>query len=92
MGLTQSWVNPQANTRLICDRFGLLLIVVDGNVPRSDSVGVPIESEEEKRPQPGPEKEEDVGIVFVARKSETPKQRPKSGERSQRKKDMEARS
>uniref|UniRef100_A0A6D2WCS5 Sodium/hydrogen exchanger n=1 Tax=Takifugu rubripes TaxID=31033 RepID=A0A6D2WCS5_TAKRU len=32
------------------------------------SVGVPMESEEEKQGTPGPEKEEDVGIVFVARK------------------------
>eukprot|EP00066_Takifugu_rubripes_P005594 XP_003969738.1 PREDICTED: sodium/hydrogen exchanger 5-like [Takifugu rubripes] len=44
-----------------------------------NSVGVPMESEEEKQGTPGPEKEEDVGIVFVARKVETPKQRPKSG-------------
>lgn len=50
------------------------------NLLSSDSVGVPMEPEEEKPAQPGPEKEEDVGIVFVARKVETPKQRPKSGE------------
>lgn len=44
-----------------------------------------MESEEEKQGGPGLEKEEDVGIVFVARKVETPKERPKSGESSQKK-------
>lgn len=38
-----------------------------------------MESEEEKAEDSDPEKEEDVGITFVARKVETPKQRPKSG-------------
>lgn len=42
-----------------------------------------MESEEEKHEQSDPEKEEDVGITFVARKAETPKQRPKSGETTQ---------
>lgn len=46
----------------------------------SDPVVVPVESEEEKGEHSDPEKEEDVGITFVARKAETPKQRPKSGE------------
>uniref|UniRef100_A0A8P4KC71 Sodium/hydrogen exchanger n=1 Tax=Dicentrarchus labrax TaxID=13489 RepID=A0A8P4KC71_DICLA len=41
-------------------------------------VVVPVESEEEKGEHSDPEKEEDVGITFVARKAETPKQRPKS--------------
>lgn len=45
----------------------------------SDPVVVPVESEEEKAEHSDPEKEEDVGITFVARKVETPKQRPKSG-------------
>lgn len=87
LGLTQCLVNSQANTHLIFYqsnelRFGLLLIVVHVSPLCSDSVGVPMESEEEKQGAPGPEKEEDVGIVFVARKVETPKQRPKSGESS----------
>ncbi|XP_017158577.1 sodium/hydrogen exchanger 5-like, partial [Poecilia reticulata] len=44
----------------------------------SDPVAVPVEPEEDKADQSDPEKEEDVGITFVARKVETPKQRPKS--------------
>ncbi len=44
-----------------------------------DPVVVPVESEEEKGEHSDPEKEEDIGITFVARKAETPKQRPKSG-------------
>lgn len=39
-----------------------------------------MESEEEKEERSEGEKDEDVGITFVARKAETPKQRPKSGE------------
>lgn len=49
----------------------------------SDPVVVPVESEEEKGEHSDPEKEEDIGITFVARKAETPKQRPKSGESPQ---------
>uniref|UniRef100_H3CXY1 Sodium/hydrogen exchanger n=1 Tax=Tetraodon nigroviridis TaxID=99883 RepID=H3CXY1_TETNG len=45
----------------------------------NNSVEVPVECEGQSRVPPPPEKEEDVGIVFVARKVETPKQRPKSG-------------
>ncbi|XP_059215559.1 sodium/hydrogen exchanger 5 [Centropristis striata] len=42
-------------------------------------VVVPVESEEDKGEHSDPEKEDDVGITFVARKAETPKQqRPKS--------------
>ncbi|XP_037619261.1 sodium/hydrogen exchanger 5-like [Sebastes umbrosus] len=41
-------------------------------------VVVPVDSEEDKGDHSDPEKEEDVGITFVARKVETPKQRPKS--------------
>ncbi|KAI3377369.1 hypothetical protein L3Q82_008408, partial [Scortum barcoo] len=41
-------------------------------------VVVPVESEEDKGEHSDPEKEEDVGITFIARKTETPKQRPKS--------------
>ncbi|XP_029283527.1 LOW QUALITY PROTEIN: sodium/hydrogen exchanger 5-like, partial [Cottoperca gobio] len=41
-------------------------------------VVVPVESEEDGADHSDPEKEEDVGITFVARKPETPKQRPKS--------------
>uniref|UniRef100_A0A3Q2EG33 Sodium/hydrogen exchanger n=1 Tax=Cyprinodon variegatus TaxID=28743 RepID=A0A3Q2EG33_CYPVA len=41
-------------------------------------VVVPVEPEEDKADHSDPEKEEDVGITFVARKAETPKQRPKS--------------
>lgn len=41
----------------------------------SDPVVVPVESEEEKAEHD----DEDVGITFVARKAETPKERPKSG-------------
>lgn len=40
---------------------------------------VAVESEEEKPEHSDTEKEDDVGITFVARKAETPKQRPKSG-------------
>ncbi|XP_028970546.1 sodium/hydrogen exchanger 5 [Esox lucius] len=44
-----------------------------------DPVVVPVDSEEEKGEHSEPEKEEDVGITFVARKvPETPKERPKS--------------
>ncbi|MEQ2185599.1 hypothetical protein GOODEAATRI_019859 [Goodea atripinnis] len=39
---------------------------------------VPVELEEDKGDYSDPEKEEDVGITFIARKAETPKQRPKS--------------
>lgn len=45
----------------------------------SDPAVVPVESEEEKAEHSDPEKDEDMGITFVARKVETPKQRPKSG-------------
>lgn len=38
-----------------------------------------MESQVEKQEHSDGEKEEDVGITFVARKVETPKQRPKSG-------------
>lgn len=42
---------------------------------------MPIEPEESKGEHSEPEKEEDMGITFVARKApETPKERPKSGE------------
>uniref|UniRef100_M4ABZ8 Sodium/hydrogen exchanger n=1 Tax=Xiphophorus maculatus TaxID=8083 RepID=M4ABZ8_XIPMA len=41
-------------------------------------VAVPVEPEEDKADHSDLEKEEDVGITFVARKAETPKQRPKS--------------
>nr|UAT87908.1 Slc9a5 [Atractoscion nobilis] len=41
-------------------------------------VVVPMESEEDRGEHSDAEKEEDVGITFVARKAETPKQRPKS--------------
>ncbi|KAM3625431.1 uncharacterized protein V6R79_011882 [Siganus canaliculatus] len=57
----------------------------DGDKPRrnvswqdKNPVVVPVESEEEKGEHSDPEKEEDVGITFVARKAETPKPRPKS--------------
>lgn len=50
-----------------------------GRVFFSDPVVVPVESQEEKQEHSDGEKEEDVGITFVARKVETPKQRPKSG-------------
>uniref|UniRef100_A0A667ZEY6 Sodium/hydrogen exchanger n=1 Tax=Myripristis murdjan TaxID=586833 RepID=A0A667ZEY6_9TELE len=43
-----------------------------------DPVVVPIDSEEDKGEHSDPEKEEDVGITFVAHNTETPKQRPKS--------------
>ncbi|CAL8351106.1 unnamed protein product [Merluccius merluccius] len=44
-----------------------------------DPVVVPVESEEEEREEEErSEREEDVGITFVARKEETPKQRPQS--------------
>lgn len=44
-----------------------------------DPVLVPVDSEEDKGEHSDPEKEDDVGITFVARKAETPKVRPKSG-------------
>lgn len=37
---------------------------------------------EDKAEHSDPEKDEDVGITFIARKAETPKQRPKSGKTS----------
>ncbi|KAM6980202.1 sodium/hydrogen exchanger 5 [Aplochiton taeniatus] len=43
-----------------------------------DPVVVPVDAEEEKGEHSEPEKEDDVGITFVARKAETPKERPKS--------------
>ncbi|XP_017561655.1 sodium/hydrogen exchanger 5 [Pygocentrus nattereri] len=44
-----------------------------------DPIIVPLESEENKGERSEPDKDEDVGITFVARKgSETPKERPKS--------------
>ncbi|XP_041849653.1 sodium/hydrogen exchanger 5 isoform X2 [Melanotaenia boesemani] len=43
-----------------------------------DPVVVPVEPEDNKAEHSDPEKEEDMGITFVARKVETPKQRPKS--------------
>ncbi|KAF3686148.1 Sodium/hydrogen exchanger 5 Na(+)/H(+) exchanger 5 [Channa argus] len=43
-----------------------------------DQVVVPVQSEEEKAEHSDPEKEEDVGITFVARKVESPKPRPTS--------------
>ncbi|XP_069031270.1 LOW QUALITY PROTEIN: sodium/hydrogen exchanger 5 [Embiotoca jacksoni] len=43
-----------------------------------DPVVVPVESEEDKGGHSDAEREEDVGITFIARKPETPKQRPKS--------------
>ncbi|XP_068438676.1 sodium/hydrogen exchanger 5 [Clinocottus analis] len=46
-------------------------------------VVVPMESEEEKDEHSDPEKEEDVGITFTARKVETPKERPESGPAAQ---------
>lgn len=64
----------------VSDGYWSLLMV--GTLRCSDSAGVPVEREGESQVPPPPEKEEDVGIVFVARKAETPKQRPKSGERS----------
>ncbi|KAL3992578.1 regenerating islet-derived protein 4 [Sarotherodon galilaeus] len=42
-----------------------------------DPVVVPVETED-KAEHSDPEKDEDVGITFIARKAETPKQRPKS--------------
>lgn len=48
----------------------------------TDPVVAPLESEAGKGENLEPEKDEDVGITFVARKtSETPKTRPKSGKR-----------
>lgn len=47
----------------------------------SDPVVVPVETED-KAEHSDPEKDEDVGITFIARKAETPKQRPKSGKTS----------
>ncbi|KAM4602768.1 sodium/hydrogen exchanger 5 [Polymixia lowei] len=43
-----------------------------------EPVVVPMDSEEEKEDLSEPEKDEDVGITFVARKAEPPKERPKS--------------
>ncbi|XP_066512172.1 sodium/hydrogen exchanger 5-like [Hoplias malabaricus] len=44
-----------------------------------DPVVVPLESDEDKGEHSEPEKDEDVGITFVARKApDTPKERPKS--------------
>ncbi|XP_072527290.1 sodium/hydrogen exchanger 5 [Salminus brasiliensis] len=44
-----------------------------------DPVVVPLQSEEDKGEHSEPEKDEDVGITFVARKAtDTPKERPKS--------------
>uniref|UniRef100_A0A1A8CVW8 Sodium/hydrogen exchanger n=1 Tax=Nothobranchius kadleci TaxID=1051664 RepID=A0A1A8CVW8_NOTKA len=43
-----------------------------------DPMLFPMEPEDTKAEHSDPEKEEDVGIVFVAHKAETPKQRPKS--------------
>uniref|UniRef100_A0A8D2ZMF5 Sodium/hydrogen exchanger n=1 Tax=Scophthalmus maximus TaxID=52904 RepID=A0A8D2ZMF5_SCOMX len=43
-----------------------------------DPVVVPVESEEDKAEHSDQEKDEDVGITFVARKVETPKPRPTS--------------
>uniref|UniRef100_A0A3Q3FKN9 Sodium/hydrogen exchanger n=1 Tax=Labrus bergylta TaxID=56723 RepID=A0A3Q3FKN9_9LABR len=45
-------------------------------------VVVPVESEEEKGDHSDPEKEEDVGITFVARKPETPKHSGRASESS----------
>lgn len=55
-------------------------LIIDLSHLCSDPVVVPVESEEEKAEHSDPEKEEDVGITFVARKTETPKHRPQSGE------------
>lgn len=45
----------------------------------ADPVVVPLGLDEDKHSEP--DKDEDVGITFVARKTpETPKERPKSGE------------
>ncbi|KAG7482358.1 sodium/hydrogen exchanger 5 [Solea senegalensis] len=44
----------------------------------TDPVFVSVESDEEKDEHSDAEKEEDVGITFVARRTETPKPRPKS--------------
>uniref|UniRef100_A0AAQ6A6B4 Sodium/hydrogen exchanger n=1 Tax=Amphiprion ocellaris TaxID=80972 RepID=A0AAQ6A6B4_AMPOC len=46
----------------------------------SDPVVVPVESDPDRAEHSDPEKDEDVGITFVARKAETPKERPKSGD------------
>lgn len=48
--------------------------------PSTDPVVVPLEPGEEKGEHTEPEKDEDVGITFVAQRgSETPKVQPKSG-------------
>uniref|UniRef100_A0A8C1L8X5 Sodium/hydrogen exchanger n=1 Tax=Cyprinus carpio TaxID=7962 RepID=A0A8C1L8X5_CYPCA len=47
----------------------------------SDPAVVPVAPEEDKHDPSEPDKDDDVGITFVARKApETPKERPKSGE------------
>ncbi len=47
----------------------------------SDPAVVPVAPEEDKHYPSEPDKDDDVGITFVARKApETPKERPKSGE------------
>ncbi|KAM3876793.1 sodium/hydrogen exchanger 5 [Diretmus argenteus] len=43
-----------------------------------DPVVVPVDSEDDKAEQSEPERDEDVGITFVARKAETAKDRPTS--------------
>lgn len=46
----------------------------------ADPVVVPMGPEEDKHDASEPDKDEDVGITFVARRTpETPKERPKSG-------------
>lgn len=48
--------------------------------PFTDPVVVPLDSEEDKGEHSEPEKDEDIGITFVAQRgSETPKVQPKSG-------------
>lgn len=47
-----------------------------------DPVVVPMAHEEDIHDPSEPDKDDDVGITFVARKApETPKERPKSGEK-----------
>lgn len=60
--------------------FTVNTLIIDLSHLCSDPVVVPVESEEEKAEHSDPEKEEDIGITFVARKTETPKHRPQSGE------------
>lgn len=62
--------------------FTVNTLIIDLSHLCSDPVVVPVESEEEKAEHSDPEKEEDIGITFVARKTETPKHRPQSGESS----------